>query len=267
MLKIVWIVLALALGGCPTFAYATCVNVAGNPTVEVVGTLDYEIFAGPPEYSDINRGDTPEVALILNLSTPLCAIGDGFLDGRLVNKIHLINTIRYDIGKIRGVNVKVSIDEIYGSHTGHHHAPVLATIVSIQRLRDNYTLNSRDIRVENRRIQNNTEDIWLEYGTPETIVRGFYDALYHGRGDLAQQFLVSEKRNVGAYSIAGMNRFYRALSRPIFLQSITTLAPRSYWVRYNYVNSGSECHGSAIVATRHKLGRNYISSIRALNGC
>ena len=38
--------------------------------------MAYRIFAGPPNFEDVRRGDTPEPDYILELDKPVCAEGD-----------------------------------------------------------------------------------------------------------------------------------------------------------------------------------------------
>lgn len=248
-------------------ANSACINVSKNSTIELIGSIEYQIFPGPPNYEDINTGDSPEGAYILNLVNPICAVGDEGLDGRPYSKIHLVNGTEYELDKIRNVPVKVSVNQLFGSITGHHHAPILGSIVSLSRLDTNYTFNSHDKVNETRRTFVDEDNYVDQYGTPATVVRSFYYVLRHGRGGLAQQFLTPRKRNIGAYSIVSMNRFYGNMTRPIFLHSINTIAPQKFRVHYSYTYGRNNCQGSAIVETTKINGRNYISSIRALNGC
>jgi hypothetical protein len=44
--------------------------------------LNYRIFAGPPNYEDVRKGDTPEPIYILTLAEPICASRDEFVDPR-----------------------------------------------------------------------------------------------------------------------------------------------------------------------------------------
>ena len=59
-----------------TGAFAdTCVDTQHN-SLAFEGTLTYHIFAGPPNYEDVRKGDSPEPAYILKLDAPVCAAGD-----------------------------------------------------------------------------------------------------------------------------------------------------------------------------------------------
>src|SRR5438270_5700294 len=47
-----------------------------GPAVSLAGRLRSQIFAGPPNYESIRRGDRKETALILTLTKPACTNGD-----------------------------------------------------------------------------------------------------------------------------------------------------------------------------------------------
>ena len=61
-------------------AGAACLDLQQGGTVTFGGTLTYHVFAGPPNFEDVRRGDTPEPSYILQLDDPICATGDDFLE-------------------------------------------------------------------------------------------------------------------------------------------------------------------------------------------
>src|SRR3974390_2691014 len=61
-------------------ANAACVDLKQTGTLSFEGALSYRIFAGPPNYEDVRKGDTPEPSYILSLDAPICATGDEFID-------------------------------------------------------------------------------------------------------------------------------------------------------------------------------------------
>src|SRR3984893_7226019 len=61
-------------------ANAACINFKDTNSLSFEGSLSYRIFAGPPNYEDVRKGDTPEPAYILTLNAPICATGDESLD-------------------------------------------------------------------------------------------------------------------------------------------------------------------------------------------
>jgi len=99
-------------------------------------------------------------------------------------------------------------------------------------------------------------------------VEGFYGALARGDGLRANEFLVPEKRNQGAYEAAAMTRFYSAMREPLQLIGIGRLDPEVVRVRYAYTHqSGRRCDGVADVTVRRIDGRALIERIRSLSGC
>ena len=43
-----------------------------GPSVSLTGRLSSRVFAGPPNYESIKRGDSKETAIILTLASPMC---------------------------------------------------------------------------------------------------------------------------------------------------------------------------------------------------
>jgi hypothetical protein len=66
--------------GAASATHAACIDLKRKDVLSFDGTLSYRIFAGPPNYEDVRKGDTPEPAYILTLSEPICASGDEFID-------------------------------------------------------------------------------------------------------------------------------------------------------------------------------------------
>ena len=56
-----------------------CIDVKQTRTFSFEGVLAYKVFAGPPNYEDVRRGDTPEPTYILQLNRPICVSGDDFI--------------------------------------------------------------------------------------------------------------------------------------------------------------------------------------------
>lgn len=99
-------------------------------------------------------------------------------------------------------------------------------------------------------------------------VEGFYGALGRGDGQTANEFLVPEKRNQGAYEIAAMTRFYSAMREPLRVLGVGRLDPEVVRVQYAYTHqSGRRCDGVADVTVSRVGGRALIERIRALSGC
>ena len=64
---LVWPSLAMA---------AACYDLNKGQPAGLTGALDYVVFAGPPNYQDVRKGDTPEPAFVLRLAHPICIQGD-----------------------------------------------------------------------------------------------------------------------------------------------------------------------------------------------
>jgi len=115
-----------------------------GPTVSLTGTLHSRVFAGPPNYESIKRGDAKETAIILKLTNPTCTIGDDtnsfdisysniremqlviFDDDKRKNDA-LWKTVDRQMGKI-----VVVTGTLFGAHTGHHRTNVLIQVSDIR---------------------------------------------------------------------------------------------------------------------------------------
>jgi hypothetical protein len=79
MLKKVTLLLLswLSVYGTTLSANAACISLKQTSSLSFEGALSYHIFAGPPNYEDVRKGDTPKPAYILKLDG---ATGDDFLN-------------------------------------------------------------------------------------------------------------------------------------------------------------------------------------------
>ena len=59
----------------PAFA-APCYNLAKDEPHTLTGVLDYVIFPFPPNFEDVQKGDTPEPTYALRFVSPICLTGD-----------------------------------------------------------------------------------------------------------------------------------------------------------------------------------------------
>jgi hypothetical protein len=91
------------------------------------GKLERRTYPGPPNYENIKEGDKPETGFYLLLKNPVCYIGDELSDpSQNVSIVQLVldkkgyDKLRPYLGKI----IKLK-GNLFGSHTGHHHAPIL----------------------------------------------------------------------------------------------------------------------------------------------
>jgi Domain of unknown function (DUF4431) len=142
MLRLAGLLLAGSmLVGWASMASATCLDVRERESLSFAGTLTYQTFPGPPNYEDVKKGDKPERAYIIKLDGPICATGDEFLDGKeMFDRVQLLADDSSSAGRATsqslqgydGKRVVVSGKSGFGAQTGHHHAPLLMTLVSIE---------------------------------------------------------------------------------------------------------------------------------------
>ena len=244
--------IGLALG-LASAADAACLDLKQSLSLE--GTLNYRIFAGPPNYEDVRKGDTPEPTYILTLAEPMCASGDEFLDPRdKFSQVQIFpessdkaaTALSRDLRRWIGKRVVVEGTPPFGAHTGHHHAPLMLPITRIS--------------IAPAPTQS--------HGTAMTTVQAFYAALSAGNGEEAAKFVIPKKRSSGPLSATAISKFYGNLPEPLTLVDVVATRSGEYRVRYRYVASGPRrCDGESIVRTTQVSGSNLIESIKAVSGC
>ena len=228
---------------------AECIDVSSRNPIELSGRLSHRVFPGPPNYEDVQKGDLPESAYILNLIAPQCFSGDEFLEDKVnVSQVHLIvsggddrglfASLRERIGQL----VTVIGNEAFGAHTGHQHAPVLLIV---------------------RGVSNRPEG--SEAGM--TTVQAFYSALAAGDGWLAAQYIIPAKRRYGPLSAAAMSSFYGSLKRPLKLIDVSDLGGGRYRAAYSFETDTGRCEGTSVVRTVARDEEILIGRIVAENGC
>lgn len=113
-----------------------CINIAPpNDRVSASGRLTLQLFPGPPNYESIAAGDAEERTFILELPAATCVDDGGEFaepEQRFVT-VHvssrrpaLMSVLEAAVGQrvtVRG--------EAFGSHTGHHHAPLVILVESV----------------------------------------------------------------------------------------------------------------------------------------
>ena len=229
-------------------ARAACYELQRGEPRELTGSLGFRIFPGPPEYTDVQKGDTPEPAYVLTLDEPICLAGDDFADPDLMfREVQLVSTeaSAKKLAAAKGTIVTVLLGDRLAAHTGHHHRPLVAWVEDVFPVKD----------------------ITEEYGTGASTVRAFYYALGAGDGAAAAAFVVAEKRAKGPFSAGALTRFYGSLAEPLELLDVSALGADRYRVRYRFTSGAGRCDGLAEVTTTRRDGRFYIQRIKALNGC
>ena len=109
-----------------------------GPSVSLTGTLSSRVFAGPPNYESIKRGDRKETAIILSLASPVCttsATASNSFDVAETN----VREVQLVISKpehwktlkrLRGKPVVVT-GTLFHAHTGHHRTEILIDVTDL----------------------------------------------------------------------------------------------------------------------------------------
>jgi hypothetical protein len=241
--------------GLASAANAAWLDLKQTNVLSFEGTLNYRIFAGPPNYEDVRKGDTPEPTYILTRAEPMCASGDEFVDPRdKFSQVQIfpessgkaVPALSRDLRRWIGKRVVVEGASPFVAHTGHHHAPLMLPITRIA--------------IAAAPTQS--------YGTAMTTVQAFYAALSAGNGEEAAKFVIPKKRSSGPLSATAISKFYGNLPEPLTLVDVVATRSGEYRVRYRYVASGPRrCDGESIVRTTQVSGSNLIESIKAVSGC
>jgi len=106
--------------------------------VTLHGSLIRKTFPGPPNYSDIHKGDRAETYFLLNLDSPICLDMDKS-DPDLRPRQKNVRTVQlvleegmYDRFKLLLGKEVVARGSLFAAHTGHHHTPVLLTVSNLE---------------------------------------------------------------------------------------------------------------------------------------
>ena len=195
------VTLAFLLTPLASPANASCYDLSKSEPHELTGVLSHVIFAGPPNYEDVQKGDTPERGYVLALPSPICLFGDDFADpGHQFSEVQLVETDKTAraVQSLVNSTVHVVLSGVMAAETAHHHRPLVAWVEDISPVDDPTT----------------------EYGTAATTVRAFYYALAAGDGNHAANFVVPEKRAQGPLSPRDMTGFYGNLVEPLKLTDL-----------------------------------------------
>lgn len=110
----------------------------GPTVVSLTGTLRSQVFAGPPNYESIRKGDRKETAIILTLRSNTCATGGDprdFNDPETdIREVQLV--VRNDahwrtISRLMGKRATLT-GTLFHAHTGHHRTKVLIDVTAIR---------------------------------------------------------------------------------------------------------------------------------------
>lgn len=243
------LVLLVPLLCVPFSARAECFDISKSQPAELSGELSARIFAGPPGYEDVDKGDTPEPGYVLKLKAPICLTGDpDFTDPTVMfDEIQLVarDSTSKAMEALDGRTVQVRISDQLPAHTGHHHRPLVAWVDEISADGDSTAVDATGL----------------------STVRDFYKALAAGDGKTASALVVEEKRRKGPFSAKELTRFYGGLREPLELVDIREKGSDRISVRYRYKTKSGVCDGQAIVRIVSRDGRQFIREIKVEDGC
>jgi len=237
--------LALVLAGP---AAADCLDLHRAAGLPLDGVLLVRVFPGSP--SPDGDGDVQERTFILMPLAEPCLRGDDFhADGEIVDSIHVYSSddaVSAELSKNVGRTVRITAADAFGSHTVHHHAPLVVNAAAVADLAGD----------ENRAAT-----------AAVATVRGFYRALSRGDGDTAARLVIPEKREKGPLSAEALSAFYGKLAEPLTLVDVRASTAGAE-VRYRFrAGAGKACDGRAEVTVTKRGEEVLISRIHALGGC
>jgi hypothetical protein len=109
-----------------------------GPSVSLTGTVSSRVFAGPPNYESIKRGDRKETALILSLASPACTTSKTSdsvdVPETDVREVQLVITKPEHwktLKRLRGKPV-ILTGTLFHAHTGHHRTKVLIDVAEVR---------------------------------------------------------------------------------------------------------------------------------------
>ena len=109
-----------------------------GPSVSLTGTLSSRVFAGPPNYESIKRGDRKETAIILTLASPVCTTANDTANSfdvaeTDVREVQLVITKPelWKALKRSGRKPVVVTGNLFHAHTGHHRTQVLIFVAGL----------------------------------------------------------------------------------------------------------------------------------------
>lgn len=246
MLKPFGLMAALLL---PLPAAATCFDLSKDEPRELSGVLSHRIFAGPPNFEDVQTGDAPEPGYVLKLDTPICLTGDeDFADPDYdFDEVQLVSTDTTGdlMMALNEHRVHVTLHNPIPAMTHYHRRPLVAWVEAIKP----------------------EEDPSIGADPGASTVEAFYLALGSGDGASAAGFVIPEKTGKGPFSAKALSRFYGALPEKLRLVELHKVGPNRFSVRYRFRSAAGKCDGSATVTTVKRKGRSFIKAIKAENGC
>lgn len=105
--------------------------------VNVSGTIDLELFPGPPNYESIHKGDASEKVILLKLDTPIDVVPAANEKNELsvpetnINVIQVALMDEKDWKMVKEGEHMCVKGTLFHEHTAHHHATVLISVQKI----------------------------------------------------------------------------------------------------------------------------------------
>lgn len=110
-------------------AQKTCISLReAGAQATFSGILTLQLFAGPPNYESIAKGDAEERAFILELPSRRCADDGEFIGPNAsFDRVQVSASDEAMLGVLKAaVGRTVTVrGEAFGAHTGHHHAALV----------------------------------------------------------------------------------------------------------------------------------------------
>jgi uncharacterized protein DUF4431 len=137
-MRLLLLSVALLIGISTSVSAQQCLEY--GPTVSVSGTLRSRVFPGPPNYESIKRGDRPETAIIVTLTSPTCTTSTSATPDDLstpetdIREMQLVLTKPSDwklAKRLLGKPV-VLTGILFHAHTGHHRTKVLLSVSELK---------------------------------------------------------------------------------------------------------------------------------------
>jgi hypothetical protein len=114
-------------------AAGPCYDLSKGQPAGLTGTLDYVVFAGPPHYANVQKGDAPNPSFVLRLAHPVCIQGNKSVDPKSsVQAVQLVKTAKVE-GKLKPLlhrQVTVAVKNP-APDPAHRQAPVFAWVTAI----------------------------------------------------------------------------------------------------------------------------------------
>ncbi len=107
--------------------------------VQLEGLLYRKSFPGPPNYTDINKGDEEEIYWLIKTTKPFCVNKSSYVDGDELHgllEVQLVMSSKLDFYKTKRslLNKKIKVQgTLFPQYTGHHKTEVLLTVESLEK--------------------------------------------------------------------------------------------------------------------------------------